>query len=436
MQLVLSKIFMFIIYALQIIPVMWAYDKLLEPRFSRKLSYMITLLVYAVVVSVHLTITHFSPDLGSAGYIIYDCLRFLVTAGGLAAAYKGNPLKMLSTFVIIFYGCPTLASAITSVFIPYGENAKLLQDYPILATVMCIFLWLLTPIAVFFLQRISTHTMPKQMWVCIVFPVTQVLSSMIISDMLVFVPEDRHEIKVISFFITMLGVVADIIIMLMIVKITEQEEARKKLETEAYMVKSEQAYYEHINEKLTAAMKIRHDIKNVLIAAENLVSDKDGREDGCKLVEMLKNSYKENEPRYFCEHKVINAVLYDKSEKAAENGISINVDACVPENISVDCFDLCRVFSNLLDNAAESAIQTEEKKIDFKCSIKKGYLYIESVNSCRPTKNRKRFLTSKKDKTNHGFGLSIIKEISDRYNGESRFTADGNQFMCKVWLKV
>ncbi|MBQ8780518.1 MAG: GHKL domain-containing protein [Oscillospiraceae bacterium] len=436
MEIILSKLFMNVVYTLQFLSVVWAFDQLLEPRFTRKLSYIISLSVHFVVISIHLTVTHFSPEMSTVGYFIYDTARFLTAAAGLFVSYKGNPLKMLFTFILVLYGCSTLASAITAVFIPYGENAELLQDYPVLATVMCFFLWLLTSLAVFALKKISARSLPKNFLLYLIFPITQYFSSLIISDLLVFVPEEEHHLKVIAFWITAFGIVADIVLLLIIVRMNDNEEARRKLETEAYARKSEEAYYEHINEKLAAAMKIRHDMKNVLIAAENLLGDSDTREDGRKLIELLKNSADETEPKYYCEHKIINAVLYDKSEKAAANGIDINVNASVPEDISVDCYDLCRVFSNVLDNAAESAVQTENPMIDFSCQIRKGYLYIESKNSCRPEKVRKGLLTTKKDKTNHGHGTAIIKEIADRYNGESKFISEGNLFSCKVWLKI
>lgn len=436
MEVILSKLFMNVIYTLQFLAVVWAFDQLLEPRFTRKIGYIISLSVHFIVISVHLTVTHFSPEMSTIEYFVYDAARFLITAGGLFVSYKGSPLKMLCTFTLVFHGCSMMASAITSVFIPYGEDAELLQDYPILAVVMCFFLWLLTSLAVFALKKISDRSLPKNFLLYLIFPITQYLSSLIISDLLVFVPDEEHHLKVLAFWVTAFGIVADIVLLLIIVKMNDNEEARQKLETEAYAKKSEEAYYEHINEKLAAAMKIRHDMKNVLIAAENLLDNKDTRADGEQLIKLLKSSTDDIEPKYYCEHKVINAVLYDKSEKAAANGIDISVNASVPEDISVDCYDLCRVFSNVLDNAAESAVQTENPMIDFRCQIHKGYLYIESKNSCRSEKIRKGLLTTKKDKVNHGYGTAIVKEIADRYNGESKFVSDGNLFSCKVWLKI
>lgn len=436
MNVFLSKLFMSVIYMFQILAVIWAYDKILEPRFTKKLAHIIVLAVYTLVISIHLTITHFSPDMGTVGYVIYDIMRFLITAAGLAAAYKGKPAKMLITFMVVFYGCSTLASAMTAVFIPYGENAQLLQDYPILAMVMCIFLWMLMPIAVFVINRFSAGNMPKHFLLYMIFPAAQFVSSTIISDMLVFVPEDRHELKVISFFVNVVGIAADVFLLLIITRMTEHEEIKKKLETEVYIKRSEESYYKHINEKLATTMKIRHDLKNVLIAAEKLISEDETRADGKKLIELLKTSSIESEPKYYCEHKVINAVLFDKSEKAKENGISINVNADVPDDIAVDCYDLCRVFSNVLDNASESAACAEEKRIDFSCRINKGYLYIESQNSFRPENIKKGLLTIKKDRFNHGYGTSIIKEIAERYEGNVKFSSEGEMFFCRVWLKA
>lgn len=436
MEIFLSKLIMQIIYTLQFVPVVWAFDELHEPRFSKKASYITAFAVHFAVISIHLTVTHFEPDMGTVGYFIYDVLRFVVTSAGLVAAYTGSAIKMFFTFLTIFYGCSSLASGITSVFIPYGEDAELLQDYPVLAAVMCIFFWLLVPLAVMVIKKIDAKSLPKHFWLYLIFPVAQFASSVIISDMLVFVPEEEHQLKIFAFFVNLIGIGADIALMLIIIRMNEHEEERKRLETEAYIKRSEETYYDHINEKLHAAMKVRHDVKNVIIAAEKLINDNDSKEYGEKLVDVLKSSYDDSEPKYYCEHRIINAVLYDKIERAAVNGININVNAAVPDDISIDCYDLCRVVSNVLDNAAESAVQTEERRIDFRCHVNKGYLYIESNNSCLPEKIKKGFRTTKADKHHHGYGIGIIKEIARRYNGETKFASNGNSFSCKVWLKV
>lgn len=43
--------------------------------------------------------------------------------------------------------------------------------------------------------------------------------------------------------------------------------------------------------------------------------------------------------------------------------------------------------------------------------------------------------TTKKDKLNHGYGLSIIKNIVNRYDGNVEFESSNNTFSVNILLK-
>ncbi len=148
---------------------------------------------------------------------------------------------------------------------------------------------------------------------------------------------------------------------------------------------------------------------------------------------MLRQNISKTETKYFCENKILGAVLFDKSETAKKHGVRLSVDVSVPNDVSIDCYDLCRLFANILDNAIESAALSGEKYAHIKAKLDMGYIFISSQNSSLPIKSLK---TTKRDRENHGFGIKIIKDITEKYDGKAEFTANDNAFVCKVWLKL
>ena len=62
------------------------------------------------------------------------------------------------------------------------------------------------------------------------------------------------------------------------------------------------------------------------------------------------------------------------------------------------------------------------------------------VNSCdvSPNINGKSFITSKKDKSYHGFGLKSINKIAKKYQGNAEFRYDemSKSFISSVLLKA
>ena len=49
--------------------------------------------------------------------------------------------------------------------------------------------------------------------------------------------------------------------------------------------------------------------------------------------------------------------------RSNKSGITMEVKGRFPEECAIDAYDLCTIFSNILSNALEAAVETEEKTI-------------------------------------------------------------------------
>lgn len=427
-----EQIFTLVMYVLQYIPVLWGFDKLFETRWNRKKSLIVlTITAVSVMITKHCVAMKWL-DVTPTEYMIMDTVVFTFQITMLFVIFNGNWLKKLFAIMIIMMMAPTIASIIAMAVTPMDSDTPFNEVYPLGAAVVALFIWITTPIAVYFIKNISDRTLPSNTWMYLVFPFSQYMTLTIISDLLVFVSDDDKSTHLYALIVSLSFLVADIIFIVMIFKSTENERARRKLETEKYINKSENMYYQHINDKIAENMKIRHDMKNILSTAEKLISS-DENESSNQLIDMLKKNVEEAETSYFCENKILNAILYDKYELAEKNNIKFSAEVTVSDNINIDYYDICRAFSNVLDNAIEGASASENKEVTIKAKIDMGYLMIISTNSCKNVKNLK---TTKRYKENHGFGIKIIKDIAAKYNGDTEFIAKDNEFICRVWMKA
>ena len=118
--------------------------------------------------------------------------------------------------------------------------------------------------------------------------------------------------------------------------------------------------------------------------------------------------------------------------------MNFSIDIRLPQQIPYGDFDLCMVLGNLLDNSYEALYhQTvgETKRFSLKMHYERGMLYIKITNtysgSLRKVMKDKEqiYLTTKRDTSQHGNGLSHVKKMVQRYGGEVKIN-DSNHLYC------
>ena len=123
----------------------------------------------------------------------------------------------------------------------------------------------------------------------------------------------------------------------------------------------------------------------------------------------------------------VNACLNMKNIDYPE--IIFDITTVLNENIGIDNDDFCTLFFNLLDNAIESTMQTNERTIVIKILKKEENLIINMKN---PQLHSSNFITSKGK--NHGLGMKIIKGIINKYNGSINYI--NNEDHMNVYINI
>lgn len=205
-----------------------------------------------------------------------------------------------------------------------------------------------------------------------------------------------------------------------------------KQQTYAY-----QNQLEVIMESQNRVRALRHDMKNHILALQILVQRKEVEETN-KYLDSMKNFMTNPEEYVKTGNDVVDSLLNYKIQKANEVLNVVETKISIPEQLRLRSFDLNVLLGNLLDNAIDASMQTEDKKLKITIKLDKGILFLNICNSCQMIADEKmNFLeTTKEDKANHGIGLKNVRRIVEKYHGDITFFYENNIIQTDVMMYV
>lgn len=174
-------------------------------------------------------------------------------------------------------------------------------------------------------------------------------------------------------------------------------------------------YYKDLINKEDEIHKIKHDLRNDLQVISEL-SDKKKKDELLKKIdEKINLSHSK-----YCKNNILNILLNLKKDEALKR--KINLDIHILKEIEMEEIDLINLFSNILDNAINSA---SEGKIELIVEEKLGNLII----TCRNTINPSKQLHGK------GYGKKILKEIVQKYDGTINYQED-DEYLLSILIPI
>lgn len=133
----------------------------------------------------------------------------------------------------------------------------------------------------------------------------------------------------------------------------------------------------------------------------------------------------------------IDSILNYKLNSLSDKNINMNIEVNVPTELSVEVMDISIILTNLLDNAASALCKVENnKQLNIKIVYIKGMLIISIANSYNGIVHYENgeIVTTKKNKGEHGKGLSNVRKTADKYNGLLKLSHDKSIFTSEVLL--
>lgn len=188
---------------------------------------------------------------------------------------------------------------------------------------------------------------------------------------------------------------------------------------------------------IESVRKEKHELKNNYFYISSLVKEEKYKE----LEEFLDTelSYRINNiEEFYTGHKMLDLILTQKMGEARNQGIHTVTNVLVPKDVNLDQNDICSLLLNLLNNAIEGSSGVEDADIQLSMSVVKNYLKIQLRNRTNLTDipHTGNIPTSKKDKSAHGIGLKIIKEVIRKYDGSINFAVVSGYFTVDCMLKL
>jgi sensor histidine kinase regulating citrate/malate metabolism len=185
------------------------------------------------------------------------------------------------------------------------------------------------------------------------------------------------------------------------------------------------------------ARKERHDMSNNLIALTGTLED--GRIQ--EAIDRMKSiNATINKPDILMKTGIpeIDAVINAKLSRANKHDINLISKVKVGHALKINAYDFSRIIANALDNAIEGIERSSDVKreiyLNINCTANFVSLIVENYASGLVNAN---FQTSKPDKINHGFGMTQMKTITEKYDGDFQPEYDhkSGKFLLKILLK-
>ncbi len=213
-------------------------------------------------------------------------------------------------------------------------------------------------------------------------------------------------------------------------RIHREEKAREQYQSQVM-------YYRMLEEQYCQMERLRHDMKNHMIALENLVKNRQWDHAGRYLKDMAEaGSLETGEQVTGC--LVMDALLYHKRLQAEKKGITWQCDAKLPADLPIKETDLCIIAGNILDNAIEACqrLQKADTFIQVYMGQIKKCLLLEVRNSTELPSDSEIFKSRKKGPKKHGLGLASVKAAAANYNGTVHVEAENKIFSASVLLPM
>jgi len=197
--------------------------------------------------------------------------------------------------------------------------------------------------------------------------------------------------------------------------------------------------YNALAESIEQTREARHDLRHHLKMIQAMLHEKDYDKIDSYVTEFTAGMPIDKRI-IICENYAANAILSYFITKAEEADIDFSVNFCLAQNIPVKDSDLCVLLGNSIENAIEacSIMQGSNRFIRVAAEENAGRLYITVDNSFSGVikKERETFLSAKRDYTTSGIGLSSIKTVAKKYDGDVKTEVKDNVFCLSVMLTL
>ncbi len=211
---------------------------------------------------------------------------------------------------------------------------------------------------------------------------------------------------------------------------------KQELELVKLLLKKEQEQYRLSKENIAIINQKCHDLKHQIRAVRQA-----SEEEKDQYLQEMEESIRIYEAIVKTGNEVLDTILTEKSLYCKDREITIS---CVADGRLLEFInhmDLYSLFGNALDNAIEAVEKFEDKEkrqIDVLIYRQQNFLVVNIINPMQETLilENEMPVTSKKDKSLHGFGIRSMKYIVKKYDGFFNISQEDGCFSLKFLFPI
>lgn len=143
----------------------------------------------------------------------------------------------------------------------------------------------------------------------------------------------------------------------------------------------QQEYYRQQEEKYEESRKLVHDMRNHVLAMEELYRKAEAKE-ALHYAEDIHRMLNDLGQKYYTSHRLLNLILNEKGSHMRHKGIREDIRIGEISLETLKDVDATTLFGNLLDNAIAAAEGTKESYIRLRVSNVHDFLLLRMENSC------------------------------------------------------
>lgn len=211
--------------------------------------------------------------------------------------------------------------------------------------------------------------------------------------------------------------------------------AREEAALMSSQLRMQEEQYRNLLENLEKNARLRHDWRHHLLLLDGFAQRKD--------IAGMQNYLRQLMPVYtsegdwpVCENHIADVILRHWAAIAKAEGISMNIFAGIPKELSIDPTDICIIFGNLVENALEACRNQKdgEKWVTIRAEMKGRQLIAVFRNTCgSPVFVRRGVYYSTKHE-GPGTGLASVRHVAEKYGGVLEISHQNGEFCVKVLL--
>ncbi len=316
----------------------------------------------------------------------------------------------LLNYILEIVGMLLLSGLFFSNNIDYNSSPALLLTM----TLICKSLWFLTCLLLSSAVKGNSDVARKLTLHLLYYPITTTICLIVLYYLCVNIGMEEN-IRIIFSLLSLILFASNIILFLNYQHQLETDSEYLRILSENHRLQTEKSYYDILEKQNQQLMIYAHDTKNHLAAIQSAVENPQVqnyvKELSDQLTEYTRSCHSGN---------MMLDVMINKYVTACEmQNISFDYDVKTCNLNNMEDMDLVAVLGNLMDNALTSAGESAQKKISLSTTTRNGFSVTIISNSCdsSPKLQGTHLISSKKEKSLHGYGLKSVSRTLKKYDG-------------------